>query len=78
MSTYKQSRTRTATNTFTIGEMHALLELLTIARRGGDTRVVMRSPTIARVERKFRSMATATEARAAQGDVGAQREPAEE
>ena len=46
-------------NSFTGAEVLAILELLTIARRGGDTRVVMRSTTVVNVERKFRKMARA-------------------
>lgn len=66
---YAASRMRAATNTFTIGEMAALLELLRVARRGGDTRVIMRSSPITNIERKFQKMLVSTEARVALGET---------
>ena len=45
-----------ASTSFTPGELDALTELLAVVRRGGDTRVIVRSPTFSDIARKVLTM----------------------
>lgn len=65
--TKKQRRIRAASNSFKRDELVIVLDLLRVARRGGDASVLMRAASVPGVERKFAGMLARLDAhRAAQ------------